>query len=325
MPRDIEVLGIGEPLALFDPMTSGPLEEVEDFRLRIAGAELNALIGLSRLEHRTAYVAAVGDDPFGRLIRKTLDEEDVDTSHVTVSAGYTGIFVKERLDGEGRRVYYYRSGSAASRLSPEKALGALADLDPRVVLISGLTLGVGGTSGLSGAAVELLRQASADGRLVVFDANLRPGLWHGVRAREEFSELVPFIDYLLAGENEIRVLIDGVALDEAAQRLLDEGLKAVLVKRGRRGSTVFTPAGVTAVPAFETHTVDPIGAGDAYAAGTVAGLLRGWDVEQAAVLGSALGACAVTSTGDWESLPSGDAAAELVDRYSPVRYDGASG
>jgi hypothetical protein len=78
----VEVLAIGEPLALVDPLEGGPIEDVPGFTLKVAGAELNALIGLARLGHRTALVSAVGDDPFGRLVRRTIRAEGIDDAFV---------------------------------------------------------------------------------------------------------------------------------------------------------------------------------------------------------------------------------------------------
>jgi 2-dehydro-3-deoxygluconokinase len=114
-----EVVGIGEVMGLLDPDGSGPLEDAQHFTLRVAGAEANVLIAVARLGHRAALVSAVGDDPVGRLVRRTLEAQGVDTDLVhTHPDAQTGVFFKERFEDGLRRVYYYRDGSAASRLTP---------------------------------------------------------------------------------------------------------------------------------------------------------------------------------------------------------------
>lgn len=309
----IDVLAVGEALALVDPDTAGPLESIPSFSLRVAGAELNALIGLARLGHRTAFVSAVGDDPFGRKVRRILAEERVDATYVNTGRARTGVFFKERLSDHGRRVYYYRDGSAASKVRPETGLKALEQLRPRIVLGSGLTLGIGGENGLGAAAEKLVVSAHERGVPVVFDANLRPTVWYGEVAVDMFDRLVERMSIVLAGQSELATLLpDADGPEEAAGRILGRGCTAVVVKHGRNGSVVYTRDRITPIDPVPVSAVDPIGAGDAFAAGLVSGMLRGWSIEAAARLGSHLGARAVSATGDWEALPRGSDADDLV-------------
>ncbi|MET0812026.1 MAG: sugar kinase [Microbacterium sp.] len=308
----IDVLAIGEPLALIDPIESGPLERVDSFKMRVAGAEMNALIGLARLGHSTAFVSAVGDDPFGRLVRRSLQSEGIDTSFVHTGRAHTGVFFKERLGAHGRRVYYYRDRSAASKTRPGSAIKALDHFRPRIALMSGLTLGLGTGDGLGSAAETMIHEAHRRGCTVVFDANLRPGIWHGETAREQFASVAGHLDHLLAGESELATLSADADVERSVAELLALGLSSVVVKYGREGSTVHTAAGSTSIRPHVVEAVDSIGAGDAFAAGFTSGLLRGWSPNSAARLGSAMGAHAVAGTGDWESLPTGENARQLV-------------
>ena len=174
-----EVLGIGEVMGLLDPDGSGPLEDAQHFTLRVAGAEANVLIAAARLGHRAALVSAVGNDPVGRLVRRTLETQGVDTSLVqTDPVAPTGVFFKERFDDGLRRVYYYRDGSAASRLTPADAL--LEHIGtPGVLVVSGLSLGLGRPQGLSAVVRHAVERFAAAGCTVVFDPNIRPGVWEG--------------------------------------------------------------------------------------------------------------------------------------------------
>jgi 2-dehydro-3-deoxygluconokinase len=92
----------------------------------------------------------------------------------------------------------------------------------------------------------------------------------------------------------------------------------VVVKDGAAGALLFTADGQVVIdPVPVKEVVDPVGAGDAFAAGVISGLLRGWPPVNGARLGAALGAAAVTHTGDWEAAPTGDWARELVKTSAP--------
>ena len=246
------VVGVGEPMALFEPEPPRRLEDGGRLVARIAGAEMNALIAVARLGGRAAFVSAVGNDPFGRLITRTLSEEGVNVSAVAIRRDRpTGVFFKDVTTADQRQVYYYRRGSAAAGLGPPDVRGHLDRLRPRVLLVSGLTLGLGGPQGLGVAARSAMRAARRAGATVVFDVNLRPGIWAGERAARELVEVVGDVDVLLAGREELEELAAGTDAEEAAIRLCRDGLPYAVVKQGDRGATCVDASGRTPVPPVE--------------------------------------------------------------------------
>ena len=311
-----EVVGVGEAMGLLDPDGSGPLEDARHFTLKVAGAEANVLIAVARLGHRAALVSAVGADPVGRLVRRTLEAQGVDTALLhTDPASPTGVFFKERFDDGLRRVYYYREGSAASRLTPDRAV-----LDrlptPAVLVVSGLSLGLGRPDGLSAVVRAAVERFSAAGCTVVFDPNLRPGVWDGDRAREDFAEIAAHVDVLLAGRDELAVLVPDVPAPEAARGLCRHGMRAVVVKAGSQGAVIHEGGRMWPVAPYPVASVvDPVGAGDAFAAGVVTGLVRGWPLLDGVRLGAVLGAKAVTTSGDWEAVPHDQSPERLLESY----------
>ena len=314
-----EVLGIGEVMGMLDPDRPGPLEDAEHFVLRVAGAETNVLIATARLGHRAALVSAVGDDPVGRLVRRTLEAQGVDASFVqTDAAAPTGVFFKERFDDGLRRVYYYRGGSAASRLTPAAArLEGIGT--PGVLVVSGLSLGLGRPEGLSAVVRNAVERFAAAGSTVVFDPNIRPGVWDGERARDDFAQIRSSVHVLIAGDDEMAVLAPGLAVPQAAEALCADGLRAVVVKAGSEGAVLYERGRATPVAPFPVaRVVDPVGAGDAFAAGVVTGLLRDWPLLDGVRLGALLGAKAVTTSGDWEAVPAGQSPARLLESYLDV-------
>ncbi|PYA53364.1 2-dehydro-3-deoxygluconokinase, partial [Serratia marcescens] len=121
----LDVVTLGEAMAMFVAAQTGDLAEVETFTKRIAGAELNVAIGLARLGMNVGWVSRVGNDSFGRFTLQQLKKEGINYRQVTVDGHYpTGFQVKSKTaDGTDPSVEYFRKGSAASHLS-------VADFNP---------------------------------------------------------------------------------------------------------------------------------------------------------------------------------------------------
>jgi len=91
----LDVLTVGEPLALFVAQQPGDLADVGSFQRFAAGAELNVATGLARLGLRVAYLSKVRDDSFGRFVRRTLDTEGIDARYLLADAQHvTGFMLR---------------------------------------------------------------------------------------------------------------------------------------------------------------------------------------------------------------------------------------
>jgi 2-dehydro-3-deoxygluconokinase len=283
----MSVLTVGETMVLLDPLVHGPPRAGMTLTLRVAGAESNFAIALARLGIDVAWVSRLGRDPFGDLVLDTLANEGLDLTHVQRDDRRTGMFAKWR-DGGRSHVAYWRSESAASRLRPDdvpdKALAAV-----RLVHLTGITMAIS-DSGRE-LVVDLARRAKQRGLTVTFDPNFRPALpdtAEAAAARQR--DVLPYVDWYLCSEEEARVLWGDEPLP---------GRSAVRV--GSRGVVVGGEA--VPPPRIVDPVVDEVGAGDAFAAGFVYGLLRGWSPRACAQGGNLIAAYAVGGTGDWELLP----------------------
>lgn len=298
---------LGESMAALGSLTAGPLRHASHLALSIAGAESNVAIGVRRLGRPAAWIGRVGADEFGALVLERLRAEQVDVSGARTDPGApTGLLIKEQRTPDVTRVQYYRAGSAGSRLCPEdvdrpEARRLIADAD--VLHVTGIT------PLLSPSAAEAVRHAvglaTAAGVPVSLDVNHRTALGGPDRLREHLLPLLPQVGLLFAGEDELLTLAD--TDDEAAAvGKLRQAVPELIVKRGAAGATVHTEAGAAHRPAVPVRAVDPVGAGDAFVAGYLTGLLDRSPVAERLRLACLTGAFAVTVAGDWSGLPTRD-------------------
>jgi 2-dehydro-3-deoxygluconokinase len=255
-----DVLCLGESMALFVPAEPGPVEQVRTWTRAVGGAESNVACHVADLGLRAAWVSAVGDDPFGRAVVDFVASHGVDVSGVLVDPDRpTGVYFKTPGG-----VRYYRRGSAASGMGP--ALLADLPLDRvRLVHTSGIT------PVLSPSCHELMRALLAAPRTfpLSFDVNWRPAL---AQDPELLRELAALADVVLVGADEAAALWG--AEEPAAIRALLPEPAAIVVKQAEHGATLVERDEVF-VPALRVDVVEPVGAGDAFAAGYLAGLLAG--------------------------------------------------
>src|SRR5215207_9591184 len=281
------------------PARPGRLRHAPSLELKIGGAESNLAIALSRLGVSSGWISFLGDDEPGRLVLDRVRGEGVDTSQVRRLGGYpTGLYLREKVGAEVR-VYYYRQGSAASTLAP----GAF---DPEYLEGAEFLHLTGITPALSEECRDFTlwaaREARENGTRVSFDVNYRSKLWPPEEARSFVEEMLPHTDLLFVGDDEARALWDR-SDEELVRELAAAGTREVVLKRGGEGSMALVKDRAVEQPVFPVEEVDPIGAGDAFDAGYLAGHLWGLDPEQRLRVANAMGALSVATLGDYEGLP----------------------
>lgn len=298
MSASPDVLTLGESMVAF--RSGAPVSQGGTQVTTVAGAESNVAIGLARLGHLVAWVGRVGADSFGSLILRELHAEGVDTSHALVDASRpTGLMFVEQRTADLTRVEYRRSGSAGGAVRREDVEAAL-EAGPRLVHLTGIT------PALSGSARECVRwlveSAGRAGTPVSIDVNHRGRLWSREQAREVLGPLAVRAAYVIASDDELDLVAEG-SEDEAAAHLLSRGVRAVAVKRGPDGASVHTLAGRVDLPAVPVTPIDPIGAGDAFSAGYLSGVLDGLEPGECLRRGVTTGAFVASVRGDWEGAP----------------------
>jgi len=302
-----EVVTLGECLVALVAAAPGSLAETTAFERHVAGAEANAAVGLARLGHEVAYIGRVGNDGFGTAIVRKLRGEGVNVDNVVVDDGApTGLMIRERRALGAAHVLYYRSGSAGSRLGPADVDAAAGSFRGASWLhVTGITPAL---SPNARAAVERAIALARDARLTIsLDLNLRRKLWSEAEAAVVFRDLAARADVVMGDEDEAALATGADSSDEAvelARALLALGPSTVIVKRGRSGAVAATGDTTIASPAMAVPAVvDPVGAGDAFAAGFIAAALEGKQLDEALRVANACGAAAITVVGDMGGLP----------------------
>ncbi|WP_326778142.1 sugar kinase [Streptomyces sp. NBC_01445] len=293
---------LGETMAQVTPADGAGLEHSEELRLAVAGAESTVAQYLADLGHGAAWVSRVGDDPFGRRIVAAVASRGVDVTGVRRdTSAPTGIYFKDPRP-DGTRVHYYRAGSAASRMSAADADGI--DLTGvRLLHLTGITPALSDTCAV--LVTTLLERAAGTKTLVSFDINHRPALWSSRgEAAEALLALARRADIVLVGRDEGETLWGTATAQDIRDHIAPRG--TLVVKDGAVGATEFTDGTQEFVAAPAVDVVEAVGAGDAFAAGYLSGLLDGAAPRERLALGHRLAGRTLRSIEDYVPISPND-------------------
>lgn len=288
-------------MAAFTPGAMGALRYVGDYHIRTAGAESNTAVGLAKLGIPVSWISRVGEDEFGHYICNQVRSEGVSCQYLKFDPYYrTGVMFKQTGHGE-TSVFYYRENSAASHMEP-------ADLreewfaDAALLHISGITP-VLSESCLATviAAISLAQKYRVP---ISFDPNVRRKLWKSHDYSQLLSEIALQSSVVLLGVDEAALLFGTENPQEICRILLEAGkAEYIAIKNGSHGAWTADRTALYEIQPYPCHPIDPIGAGDGFNAGFLAGLLQGKTVAEAGRMGAICGALATEVPGDVEGYP----------------------
>lgn len=302
------VLTAGEAMVVLGPTGGGPLRRAETLVAGEAGAELNVAVSLARLGVPARFATRVGDDAFGLRIRDRLAVEGVDARAVVVDPTRpTGCYFKDPQP-DGTRTLYYRRDSAAAAMDrlPEGALAGVGHLH-----LTGIT------AAISAAGRQLLADLLASPRpyTVSFDVNHRPALWPADVAGPVLAELARRADVVLVGLDEAERLW-GLTKPADVRALLPEPCDVVVKDGSLPAHCLGRDGSQHTEPASPVDVVEPVGAGDAFAAGYLAARREGAPVPACLRLGHLMAAGALTSARDIGEPPDPATLTALRREYS---------
>jgi len=273
------------------PVTSfpRPLTLVEEMSLHTGGCAVNAAVALAKLGIPAEVIGKVGLDALGDFLVGELARNGVGTEGVVRDARRGTSATMVLVNPEGERGFLHFLGANAS-FSPAEV--DLARIRRAAILhVAGALV----LPELDGPPLaRILADAKSAGVVTFLDT-----VWDASdRWMELIGPLLPSTDYFVPSIAEARRLTGGESPSEIARALLDRGAGTVALKMAEEGCFVADARrGEFHVPALKVEVVDSTGAGDAFAAGFIAGVWDGWPLVTAARFANAMGALCVTAMG----------------------------
>jgi ribokinase len=235
--------------------------EFSEMVVQGGGPVATALVALSRWGVPCAFAGVAGDDSFGAMIKKSLDEEGVNTQGLIVRVGCGSQFAFIVAEpGVGRRTVFWRRPTGSAPKPDEIDLALLREA--KAFHTDGLFIE---------ASLAAAREARRAGAAVVVDAG---------SLREGMLDLARESDYFIASDKFARELVGDESPTEACRRLMELGPRVAGVTLGARGYIASLAGRVIERPAYEADVVDTTGCGDVFHAGLTYGVVKEWSIEK---------------------------------------------
>jgi len=297
-----DLFTFGEVLSVFITADTESVMSARNYERVTAGAEANVAVAISRLGLKAQYFSRFGTDQLGSVMINDIKSEGVDVSAVKRVSSFSAAMVRNPGKSAPVEISYLRKGSAASTIEPTDIPETFIS-SSRWLHTTGITCAISKT----GADTVKFALGRARERRVKssFDLNIRRKLWSESEAKAVLEPLATDIELLIGGEDEYQVVF---GLTDAKKVLAEANNRGCKIAVMTKGSQVlrysidgefdqFTPPKVV--------SVDPVGSGDAFTGGTIAGLLSGMNPFQALTQGSICGASVASMFGDWTGIPKG--------------------
>lgn len=302
---EFDIVSIGECMVEF--YSDQPFSISEKFYKSYGGDTINVLVAAARLGSRTGYITRIGEDAFAPYLLQSWLNEMIDLSMVKVTPGRkNGVYFSSTFEGGGHDLSHYREGSAASTLS-------VNDLETGYLLAARFLH----VSGVSQAISQSCREAVYEGcrlmkenraGLVSYDFHFQNGFWSAEEAKIAFYEVLPFIDVLfIKYPSESKQLNDNAGPEKLIRELWQQGIRIVALKLEDRSVIVGERHSgmIGSVKAFKAgDVIDDTGADNTFDGAFLHGLVRGYDIFEAARLGNIMMGLKVTGRGAIASIPS---------------------
>ena len=286
----LEVLTFGRAGVDIYPLQVGVgLEDVQTFGKYLGGTTANVAVAAARLGRRTAIITGVGDDPFGRYVRRELRDLGVSDSHVVTNQRYaTPVTFCEIFPPDDFPLYFYRKPTAPDlQVRP-------ADIDFDAVRATDLMwLSVTGLSEEPSRESHLaVLDARARKHHTVLDLDYRPMFWETpAHATEQVQRVLSQVSVAVGNREECEVAVGETEPERAADALLAAGVELAVVKQGPKGVLAKTRSGERVEsPPIPITPLNGLGAGDSFGGSLCHGLLAGWPLAKILQNANAAGA-----------------------------------
>ena len=297
-----DLFTFGESLSVFISSDTDSVMSAAKFERVTAGAEVNVAVALSRLGLKAQYFSRFGNDQLGSVMLADIEAEGVDVSLAKRVDSFTGAMVRNPGKSAPVEISYLRKGSAASTIEPSDILDSYIS-STRWLHATGITCAISE----SGAKTvkHALEKAAQLKIKSSFDLNIRRKLWSEDAARKVLEPLARDVELLIGGEDEYQVVFGQVEPKQILAEVNKRGCKIAVMTKGDQKMRFSIDGNYEEITPPKVVAVDPVGSGDAFTGGVIAGLLSGMSTTQALEQGSICGALVASMFGDWTGIPSG--------------------
>jgi sugar/nucleoside kinase (ribokinase family) len=307
--KDLDVLCVG--IAVADVMAKaiddipawdhlGTFDHIEH---HVGGCAVNTGCDLVRLGASVAVSACIADDGAGAFVRRSLVEAGVDTTGLVATEQAATSYTFVMIGSDGRRRYLHHVGANAHFTDADVPADLIARA--RILHMGGSLL----MPAMDGApTARLLARARELGAITSMDTALNPN----VDSRALIEPCLPHLDIFMPSIEEAEAITGGVTPEAMLDALAGYDVPTLGIKLGADGCILRVAGQTHRLAAFPVPVVDGSGAGDAFMAGLLYGVLRDWDIARAARFGNATAAHCIQAIGCSTGVPSAERALEFL-------------
>lgn len=321
-----KIICTGELLIDFIPKEKGKkIKDIENFIKKPGGAPANVCVQAAKLGAPTKFIGQVGKDGFGDFLKKELELNQVDVSHLyqTDAANTALAFVTLTHEGE-RDFVFYRNGSADQILNQSQV--SHIDMTNSIFHFGSLSLD---DFPLKDALRSLLVQCKVNNCLVSFDPNLRLSLFKDLRHYQKvIIDFMSYTDILKVSDDELEFITKKDNEYDAINYLFNLGIKYLIITRGKDGVTFIDKNRTLHQKGFKVKVKDTTGAGDSWIGAFLAQIANVYSLDDYSddqildILKHANAAAAITTTsiGAISALPSLEEVNHFIKKHNSKIY-----
>lgn len=271
-----------------------------EISINMGGSCLNTAVALNRLRIKPILLSKIGNDNFGTLLYNFLNNQEMQVEYIQTSNLPTGVVVG-LVSPDGEKRWISVRGNAADIHMTQYDDKLLQQNN--VLYLSGVELVEGIES--REMATDLARQIKGKGGRVFLDPNIRVPTWKiDATVKTAFEKIYPYVDVLLPNKKELELLGDHSNLEESARLIMSKGVASIWLKLGGDGCACFTQNSCLTFPENKVEVIDTSGAGDAFNAAVIYGIITGLSPEATGTFANLFASFTVTKYGTTQALPS---------------------
>jgi len=286
------------------------------FEANCGGGPANVAVAVSRFNKKAGLISKVGNDIFGKMIRDTLQNENVDVTNLVLTDDYFTTLAFVKLNEEGERSFSFARKFSADLMLKKEEIDTELIKKSRLLHFSSLLF----THEICKEAVyAAINIAKAHNVLISYDPNYRPLLWDSFdKAKKEMIKPIEsgYVDILKISDDE--ALIYANSIDEFINKY-KEYMKIIFITRGKKGSVCYYKGAIFETESFDVTTIDTTGCGDCFM-GAMLAQLCDKDIDnidlnklkEMVIISNAAGALCATKKGAISAIPAFNKVLEFV-------------